>query len=616
MKILLTKIMAPLQALYEDFAPWPRWTVFAVFAMLLRIYTSLFLSLMPNARGQFAHDWSLGFPSILAGDYWAIENGLGSVPWFSPAKCGGYSYFANNTYYDLAQWLSFVVSPVEAVRQTTLVFASLGFAGFYYLMRRGFGSSRPAATLAAALFMFNGFYAYRSIMGHFFHGDMLLPWVVGLCFVRGRSTAMDLLIRAVLIGCCEAYMVHAGMLQILPAILIAGVGLLFLEALLCGWRWQPWLLFAVGGVVGISLAASKLIAMASLLSQFSRTYYPLPGIPGLMKTLVLAFQTVFWGVPEGASKSMVNGQWLVDRHEWEYGVSPAPLLFIGWGLIWFTWRWIHNDTQGLFSRGRVLAALGFALVLLLPALVNWYSPGWNAWLKTLPYFDTASNLLRWFLIYIPLVIAVAGLLLDRLPGVTGAVGGWKLMLSGAGIMIMLVSNILTDRKFYVEQAAYDVAPVQEAWQIAKDSGKARTIEGIIASSNRIGRGVNDAMIAGASPIGCYEPTMGYRLEKFPVGSLKPGPVFSEDGSINIKNPACYLFPMENQCAPGDHFRPDQREAARQFVAYKPYAFKFSNRQVWANRTTNGALILSSVILLVGGVRALRGLARSRAHKTL
>ena len=612
-KSALLKFMAPFQALYEDFAPWPRWTVFAVFVILLRIYTSLFLSFMPNAKGQFAHDWSLGFPSILAGDYWAIENGLGSVPWFSPAKCGGYSYFANNTYYDLAQWLSFVVSPVEAVRLTTLIFATAGFAGFYYLMRRGFGTSRQAATLAGALFMFNGFYAYRSIMGHFFHGDMLLPWVVGLCLVRVRSTGMDFLIRMVLIGSCEAYMVHAGMLQILPAILMAMVGLMFLEALLFGWRWQPWLIFAGGGAVGLALAASKLIAMSSLLAQFPRTFYPLPGIPGLMQALILAFQTVFWGVPEDAPQSMVNGQWLVARHEWEFGVSPAPLLFIGWGLVVFTWRWIHNEAHPASSRGGVLAALGFAFILLLPVLLNWYSPGWNAFLKSLPYFDTASNLLRWFLIYIPLVIAVAGLLMDRLPGIGTAAGGWRLLLSGAGILVMLVSNLLTDRQFYREQAGYDVAPIQDAWQRAKETGQARPIESIIASSNIIGRSVNDAMIAGASPIACYEPTMGYRLEKFPVGNLKPGPVFSAEGTINIKNPACYLFPAENLCAPGDHFRLDQMEAARQFVAYKPYPFKLSDRQVWANRTTVGALMLSFIILLVRGLSVLRCWWRSRVE---
>ena len=42
--------------------------------------------------------------------------------------------------------------------------------------------------------------------------------------------------------------------------------------------------------------------------------------------------------------------------------------------------------------------------------------------------------------------------------------------------------------------------------------------------------------------------------------------------LNTKNAACYLFPAENACAPGDQFTIEDREDAFKFLAYKPYDF--------------------------------------------
>jgi hypothetical protein len=44
------------------------------------------------------------------------------------------------------------------------------------------------------------------------------------------------------------------------------------------------------------------------------------------------------------------------------------------------------------------------------------------------------------------------------------------------------------------------------------------------------------------------------------------------GTINLKNPACYVFPDENQCAPGDHFSAGESAKVELFRHYKPYEF--------------------------------------------
>jgi hypothetical protein len=36
----------------------------------------------------------------------------------------------------------------------------------------------------------------------------------------------------------------------------------------------------------------------------------------------------------------------------------------------------------------------------------------------------------------------------------------------------------------------------------------------------------------------------------------------------LKNPACYVYPAENSCAPGDHFKTGQMADMRRLVAYE------------------------------------------------
>ena len=67
---------------------------------------------------------------------------------------------------------------------------------------------------------------------------------------------------------------------------------------------------------------------------------------------------------------------------------------------------------------------------------------------------------------------------------------------------------------------------------------------------------------------CYEPLFGYALE-LPFRTLRPGSVFAVREGCNLKNPVCYVYPLENACEPGEHFLVDQQEVAKAFSTYKP-----------------------------------------------
>src|SRR6202000_574756 len=102
--------------------------------------------------------------------------------------------------------------------------------------------------------------------------------------------------------------------------------------------------------------------------------------------------------------------WEVGRHEWEYAVSFVPLLFIGAAFLL-----ANRQARVLPSSAlRWCLLLAMLLPLSLPIAVNWYSPAWNEFLKSVPILGSSSTLLRWFSSYILVIIVLAALSLDRL----------------------------------------------------------------------------------------------------------------------------------------------------------------------------------------------------------
>jgi len=79
-----------------------------------------------------------------------------------------------------------------------------------------------------------------------------------------------------------------------------------------------------------------------------------------------------------------------------------------------------------------------------------------------------------------------------------------------------------------------------------------------------------------------------------------------DGHYNIKNPACYVFPRENNCEPGEHFRVDQKAEMENFIAYRPFHFEISTTQKIANLVTKTGLVVTAGVLLLAMLRYLMG----------
>lgn len=566
--------------------------VVGVFALLA--YAWLNLRHLPVSGANWGVDYALHLPNLLAGCYWQAQNGL-AIPWLSPAQCGGVPFYPdlNVAYYSLPQWLAFVVGPVPAVRFTFIFFAALGACGVFVLLAHRFHASPQASLVAAVLFLFNTFYTARMLGGHLtFHPFALLPWVAWSVLAPARAWRQALR-GMVLAGLAFAYMFQAGMVHGIAPGLLAVIVIVAVHGQLHGHRRAPWLALGAAGFLALAVCAERLAAAGAFLAQFPRTGYRLPGFATLIDAAQQALVLVFWRPPYDPARLLANVQWTPDTTEFAFSVGPVALLALVAG------GCVVVRQRSLPGAPRVWLAL--LLVGCVPILLNSYWEPWNAALKGIPFFGSSSILLRWYAAYIPVVTVFVALALDAAMQMRWR---WAAALT-AMVATVAWSAAVDDSAEY--GMVYDAAPVQRAWQALSAGGNVPAVERIVEQSDAVDVERNDALIRGESELRCYQPMFGYRLEQMPVAPLRAGPPLAEAAPevLNVKNPACYVWPAANGCRPGDHFAAAARERAERFLRYQAVEFATPRWQTAASMVTRLALIACAIVLAVTAL-AIRG----------
>jgi hypothetical protein len=551
----------------------------------------------PNPAGRLGYDYGLFLPWLLAGVFWHTVNGSLAPPAFVPSFCGGIPFLFNpqSLYYSLPQWLVFWVQPVRGLLISWVAFGLGGGIGMYALLRRVFLVSVPAALLGAVIFLLNGFYTTRMIIGHAtYHGTMLLP-VIALTMFPPRSgiSLPALAVRCVLTGLLLAYLFYSGGTNTILPMMLA----LAILALIVGHagRWHRDMAVIAGAacVLCLALCAYKLLPALAFAANVVRPI-ALRMSGNLLALIGGAAVSLF--VPQVLSH-LDPARLIVDRVELEYGVGLVPLLVLA-AAAWLMFR------RGRFWHGtgrrQRLILLGIAALLTIPILVNFDGLGLRWLLLHLPVVRSMSVMLRFWFAYIPVLCVLTAAAFDRLIGMPSGRAWW----SAAAIVLTLGQSAATDMTYYTEQL-YDPSPIAAAY------GKVRMGEGVpaithiadpwLANGQQEGSSRDDAMVDGISAYPCYEPMFGYRMQVFREGRLAPGPVLeSRDGRLNLKNPACYVFPGANSCAPGDEFTAGQKAEAEAFAAYRPYPYAWPLWQYVAAAVSLGAAALCGAVLLVLG----------------
>ena len=579
---------------------------------LIICYVLVFGEFFPVSRGGLGHDFTLGLPQLLSGYFWFRNNGLSSVFWFSPFICGGVPAFPHpiHFFYSLPQFLSFLVDPFSAVILNFIIFAAAGFWGHYFLVRRLFSTNIAIALLCATIFLFNGFYAYRYIIGHFlFHAFMLVPWCVLLLTDPVLDAARPDRLRKNA-GACTAtalmisYMVHSTLQSLMPPVMLSIVATSLICGLARGRRFmvKSWVArFFCACVLALAISAAKLSALYHFLSHVPRTGYPLPQFIRLSDLFHVLFRSLFFSPAwERARQSMINLQFTLKRHEFEFGLTFVPLVILCLGGIYFL-LFLGNARREKIRYGLNVKTMSLLVIVLsllaLPIVLNYYTPGWNRFLKTVPIIGSSTQCTRWFCMYIPVITVLTAIAAQKTP----LLRRFRILVAIAGISSILLVNLSTNKSYY-HQETYSPLPIMAMYYKVKRGQWDPVITDIGVCTDAFGRpGMpvfrNDSLIFGQSQLLCYDSAFGYMLENLPMKQLSPGSVFQEkDGFLNIKNPACYVFPESNGCLPGDHFTVEEKDKVVAFTHYRPYDFKMPPAQKIANYVSLGGLFISVMLL--------------------
>ena len=645
----------------------------AVFGFALLAFHLIFSGYFPTPDGRLGHDYVLGIPGLLDGYLWFHQNGLLSIPWFSPSFCGGQAFYADpqSGYFSLPQFLTVFTDPLGAFYLSHLIMASLGYWGMFLLCRRSFGMSLLVASVAAIVFMFNGFFSHRMIAGHAGYQSFMLVPLTAYLLTAARAShpwrQVDLGL-ALLAGLVVAYWLQSGLTTLMvPAALAVMALAAMLDLKHAGVLWIVIRRGLLASLVALALCASKLVASIELIRRFPRTSYLLPGFDSVGDIVQVVFATLFYSSQhayETAQPLWRNMQWAAMPHEMAFGVTLIPLgvMVVALGawllaksrgrvpgrskltleplllltLLFLVLQWIpalHEMKFGIFPLLLILFLVAFAIllvkrasdygwgnrqfrvaplvvlsiVLLLPFLLLYYSPDWNALLKALPLIGSTTSPLRWLIIFIPLLALWTAMVVERFSFRRTAA-----MVCILGIPLL---NTLENRSYYLEQAIYDPGPVVDYYRAVK-RGEAVPHIDTIADSRSAERATGlrmDGLVRGESPLQCYNPLYGYRLERFRVEPLREGPVLDRVGAdiLNLRNPACLVYPDENGCKPWDAFRTDQQKEAWQFVHYQPYVFNVSRMQQAANYLSLLSLLVSLGLLSWLGIGVMRKLIAVR-----
>lgn len=582
---------------------------FSVPAVYLAVILSLIVFIVSRDLPKVGHDFGFFLPRLLDTHLHHRVDGLG-IQWYTANFGAGTPAYPNPQYiqYSLPQFLLFIVNPWTALMLSLVMYAALGFTGFYLFLREEMGLIASASALGASFILANGFFIEHALVGHVgFQAFPLLGVLLFLVFTKRLST----LISGILIGLlCAAVVNQAGFINLI----IFGVSLPVLLPLIYLLRPELYhrkvfVTLLAGGLSATLLSLSKVSAVLAFLRNFPRaieddygqTY--LQGLLGMVRqltgfTFIAPYQlltsrkmddiNLFFQQGAGAQ----FGIWEMD-----IALSPGLLILLLMGLGYLLSR--IGKTSLALPRNKWIAALLLFLALWLAADLT-LAQGWlYSLVKPLPILRSLHANVRFTAAFIfPLAVIGAFVFHETFKDRTHAIPIVFGILSLSTIaMLTLYLAIPEDvhvRNFNIDSVLPTYAEIDRGWNFSvKDVAEITDMEAFQQES---------------SNLTTQDPMFGYVGEYFEPKAV-PGPVMEiRDGAYNMTNPAGFVFPAENGIRPFDLFREDQKAELDALLNHRQPDVEISVWQKTANAISGITLIISIVYLAYEGWK---GISSSR-----
>jgi hypothetical protein len=608
------------------------------FLIILLLQQIIFLKFFPDNFNTLGHDYEQFLPNFIFGKIW-FENNFLSVPWFTPSFCCGIPFFADpqSMFYSVQQIFFIFFEPLVAVKLMFLYFSIVAYVGMFLLLKQSFSLDKFVALLGASLFLFNGFFTYRAVVGHVAYLSYVFIPIFCYFLIKSSQSQNKFLIRIFILiaSLIFASFIHSGSGPIMPLIFSSIIFIL----LSYYFHTSDKLVFKNFFIIlflGLLIALSKISASLYFLSEFSREY-PFLYFNNILDYFQIAFTSLFF-YPEVNLFNQLAVNKVVKIllvHEIEYGISIIPLLV----LIFFI-RQIKN-----FEIKKSIFYLFVFIVVMLPILFNVNFYFFSDLLKQLPLIKSTWVQVRWTAFYIIPIIFFTVFVLNKITFYKK-----KNYLISFFMVVLILQVFLYNKNSYLDRALQHYNPVNMSIFFDKLNSKdfkpkivgtatmfipsaiagTGTDEDISTDSIAMEKR-NDHFANSYSAQFCYQPIFGYGWESFPWQNLKfyfrskiTSSILDEDRGkdllyaglsssseanpqyYNIFNPSCFLFPNENNCRPGDLFKVSQKEDLDKFVNYKKFDFKLSKTQHAANYLSLFSFIFAIIFLIINSFFYFKG----------
>ena len=568
---------------------------FLLSLIIIFIHQFIFQSLLPNNSSFLGHDYSLVLPNFLFGKIWFDKNFL-SIPWFSPSFCCGVPYFADPQigYYSFQQLLFIFFSPLVALKISFFIFSLTAFIGTFLLANKSFKLNIYISLIAATLFLYNGFFNYRTIIGHFsFLSYVFIPIY---CFTVIYSFEVNggklknifyILISSILF----ANFIHSGSSSLIVVITLS-IALIILIYIFINNNLKIIYNLFISLFLGLIISSSKINASFAFLSNFTREYPPLL-FENFVSLLINTVKSLFFFPDINRFNSDTINQ-VTDQlqvHEIEFGVGIIPIIIFAFFIINIKKFFINNFTSVKFISFTIML-----VILIFTVSVNLSDNGIGIFFRELPVIKSTWVHFRLTSIYIIPIILMSCILLNKF----NLKPIYLKYITFVFLFIIIFQTQIYEKKFYNEQK-YDPKNLVKFYE-NKNRIKNINVNEIIIFLDQNNKPVssnqrNDMFVFNFSPLFCYNPIFGYNLEDLPKNkftfnkrneisnnliNFMGNPKEIKENQSNFFNPSCFVFPNENGCKPGDFFKESQLNELENFLNYKNFNFQISKSQSFFN----------------------------------
>lgn len=558
------------------------WVVF------LLAFLGVFFFLQNASLPMVGDDYRLNFSRLIAGKWHFVRQGIMPLR-YTPHFCGGIPQYGypQDTFYSLPQFLFFFTNDIwMAVQVSALVLMVIGYAGWWLLGTRVLHLTSPWAHLLALVMSASGHYLVHLLAGHMtFQSMALLGWVLFLLFEPRKERWQALLTRSALFGAVIAYMLYSGGILILMPIallilLLVPFFIVFERPTISFLRAFSWRALSCGAT-SLVLCASKIVAVLSFIRFFPRLvpFTPVHADSGSWWYLLGSL----WAIPQVPSL-FKGAAWGLEEHS--NFVSPITIVGLAAATVLLWCRCSVIRAHPL----RSAAIAGYVLLLVL--LFEDFAAGEGMLIELfhrLPVFSSLHVSTRFLFVCAVFIVLVS--IRSLAVFVQESLPRWE-------STILIFSSLVTVAAVPIAYLPLYKAlplklPLPFVQEILQTYNLSRPVRQVAFENTEV---VNPLL--GATSLMCYVALHPFGTDpSFPL--LYEGEVSEErSGFFNLRNPACFQYPRENHCKPGDLIAVSDRENFERFVQGEPTTWRISLAQRIADAVSLVSLVAWVIVLVL------------------